>query len=390
MGLIFESDAFKQDPARTATHVLLIGCEDYPHLAQAGFTDGTKLGSPRRSVEAMATWFLGGVDGMAPMPGLSSDQAFNNQDAPLGTVELLASPTADYVTPAGVAKPVTRPSLIEMRAAFKRWIARLGANAQSRGVFYFCGHGVGNGVDQYLIPDDFGEDPQDPWPGAIHMSNSHQVAIRKTKASLLFLIDACREFSPKVLTDFSTPQPLTGGDRQGAILSSGWTVLSATTSNRLAYADAKGMARFTTALLQALRGYCGRRRAGPQLLFDVNGAQLLGATGHFLKRLQQPGDDKLQRLDVEGVMDAPVHILTQRPSVLVELDVDPQGYRAAAMAFIERDGTPRDQRAFKGGPANFVVPQGQWSYGVGGGVVEQRTPDVLLIEAVWPASFTIP
>ena len=390
MGLIFESDAFKQDASRTATHVLLIGCEDYPFLAQAGFTDGTKLGSPRRSVDAMATWLLGGPDGMAPAAGLSSDKAFNNPDAPLGSVELLASPGADFVTPAGVAKQVTRPSLVEMKAAFKRWIARLGNNPQSRGIFYFCGHGVGNGVDQYLIPDDFGEDKDDPWPGAIHMSNSYQVAIRRTPASLLLIIDACREFSPKVLTDFASPQPLMGGDRQGPILSGGWSVLSATTANRLAYADAKGVARFTSALLQALRGCCGRRRAGPQLLFDVNGAQLLNATGHFLKRLQQPGDSTWQRLDAEGVMEAPVHILDRRPSVLVELDVDPQGFRAAATAFIERDGTPRDQKPFNGGPANFVVAQGQWSYGVGGGVAEQRTSDILLIEAVCTENFKIP
>lgn len=39
MGLIFESDAVKLDPARTATHVLLVGCETYPKLAAAGFGD---------------------------------------------------------------------------------------------------------------------------------------------------------------------------------------------------------------------------------------------------------------------------------------------------------------------------------------------------------------
>jgi hypothetical protein len=394
MGLIFESDAIKQDPARTATHALLVGCETYPKLAAAGFGDGSPLGSPRRSVESMANWFLGGADGISPAAGQPPDQAFNNPEAPLGSVEMLASPAGDYTTPANVVKPVTRSTLPNVRDAYKRWLARLATNPQSRGIFYFCGHGVGDGVDQYLIADDFGEDPEDPWQAAFHVSNTCHVSIRKTRANLLFLIDACMEFSPQVLFQIAAPQPLINGPRTGDALCTDWAVLRATTTNRLAYADPQGTARFTTALLQALRGHCGQQRPGPDVLFDVTVSQLRAATGLFLNRLRQPGEeDNVQKLGSpqgEGSWDMPLHVLTRRPSVLVELDVDPRGYRPVAQAFMERNGSSRHSQALTAGPAKFVVPQGEWTYGVGGGVAEKIDAERLLAQAVYSRRFQIP
>lgn len=392
MALVFESAAVQQDPGSTATHVLLIGCQTYPQMQAAGYGDGTELGSPRRSVEAMANWFLGGADGMSPAPGLTTDAAFNNPDAPLGSVEMLASPDADFTTPANVAKAVTRSSLANVRAAYKRWLARLAANPNSRGVFYFCGHGVGDGVDQYLICDDFGEDPDDPWKAAFHVSNTCQVSIRKTRANLLFLIDACMEFSPQVIFQIAQPQPLLNGSRTGDSLCTDWAVLRATTTNRLAYADPQGIARFTAALLKALCGHCGQQRPGPGALFDVTVSQLRAATALFLARLQSAGDDTVQKMGMpqgEGTWNLPLHVLTRRPSVLVELDVNPRGYRPLAQAFMERYNTPRASKALTAGPANFIVPQGEWTYGVGGGVPEQSEAERLLAQAVYSRTFPI-
>lgn len=393
MGLIFESAAIQQDPARPATHVLLVGCETYPSMAAAGFGDGTPLGSPRRSVEAMANWFLGGVDGMGTAHGKPTDQAFSNPDAPLGSLEMLTSPAVGYTSPANVETAVTRSSLPNVRAAYKRWLARLAANPLSRGIFYFCGHGVGDGVDQYLICDDFGEDPDDIWQAAFHVSNTCQVSIRKTAANLLYLIDACMEFSPQVLLQIAQPQPLVNGARNGNPLCTDWAVLRATTTNRLAYADPQGTARFTSALLQALQGHCGQQRPGPGGFFDVTVSQLRAATGQFLARLQQPGETSFQKLGSpqgEGTWDLPLHVLNRRPSVLVALDVNPRGFRPVAQAFMERNGSARNSKALTAaGPAEFIVPQGEWTYGVGGGVPEQSDVERLLAQAVYSHSFPI-
>ncbi|SDC39653.1 Caspase domain-containing protein [Paracidovorax valerianellae] len=394
MALIFESTAIHQDPASTATHVLLIGCETYPNMAAAGFGDGTPLGSPRRSVEAMADWFLGGADGMSPARGLPSDKAFNNPDAPLGSVEMLTSPELDYTTPANLTKAVTLSTLSNVQKAYKRWLARLETSPDSRGVFYFCGHGVGDGVDQYLICDDFGDDLDNPWQAAFHVSNTCQAAIRRARASLIFLIDACMEFSPQVLLQLETPRPLINALRSGEPLCTDWAVLRATTTNRLAYADPNGTARFTSALLQALRGHCGLQRSGAAVQFDVTVSQLRDATALFLARLQQPGKDHAQKIGSpqgDGAWNMPLHVLTKRPSVLMELDVNPHGYRPVAEAFMERHGGPRDSKALtSAGPAQFVVAQGEWTYGVGGGITEQSEAERMLTQAVYSCCFSVP
>lgn len=394
MGLVFESNAFKHDPAQPATHVLLIGCGEYPDLAAAGYGGLQALTSPRQSVEALANWFLLGGDGMAPAEGLPPEQAFNNPEAPLGSVEVLASPMQNYVTPAGVTQTVTRSTLANIRDAYKRWLVRLGDNPGSRGIFYFCGHGVGDGADQVLIADDFGADAGNPWSATFHVSNTCQASIRKTKANLLFLIDACMEFSPDLVFQIDAPQGLVPGKRNGDTLCTDWLVLRATTTNRLAYAQPNDIARFTKALLLALKGHCGIQRIG-QAVFDVTAAQLREATAAFLAKQQEPGEDKWQKLGTplgEGAWNVALHVLTKRPSVIMELDVDPAGFRSVAQAFMERNGTPRQLQALSTGPAQFVVPWGEWTYGASavGGAFAEQTRTELLMQAVLTYRFPIP
>ena len=395
MSLIFESEGAKLQPKMPATHVLLVGCAEYPNLAAAGYPGLPPLTSPGKSVKAMADWFLGGPDGCAPALGLPSDQAFYNPAAPLGSVELLASPSNDYVTPAGEVRKIDRSSLSNVSAAYERWLSRLDKNVDSRGIFYFCGHGVGDGADQVLIADDFGDKADDPWSATFHLSNTCQASIRKTSANLLFLIDACMEFNPDVLFQIDTPKGLVPGSRKSVPLCTEWMVMRGSTTNRLAYAAPNDMPRFTKALLQALCGHCGMQRAG-QLLFDVNASQLREATASLLTLLQQPGDAKWQKIGTpqgEGAWDMPLHVLTRRPSAFVRLDVDPAGYRPVAQVFIERADAPRELQMFAGGPVQFKAEWGEWTYGVnaigGKAFPEQVVQKQLLYRSVVPYSFLI-
>ena len=77
---------------------------------------------------------------------------------------------------------------------------------------------------------------------------------------------------------------------------------------------------------------------------------------------------------------------------LVELDVDPQGFRPVAQAFMQRNGSPRDSRPLAAGPVQFIVPWGEWTYGamaVGGGFAEQTCPEQLLSRAVLTHTFPV-
>lgn len=365
MGLIFESDAVRQNPNTTATHVLLVGCGEYPHLAAAGFGGLKPLTSPRLSAAAMADWFLSGPDAMPVGQALPSDRAFYNPEAPLGSLVMLTSPVQPYHAPSGAASPTTRPTLANIKAAYSQWLARLDANPGSRGVFHFCGHGVSNGISQYLVADDFGELPDDPWSGVFHVSNTCQATIRKTAASLFFLIDACMELSEELINQIDDPKALIPGKRNGPPQTTEWAVLRATTANRLAYAPQDGVARFTAALLQALGGHCGSQRtdgAG----FDVGVSALRIATADFLALSQQTATGERQKLgqtEGEGDWSVAMHVQTRRPSVLVDMDVLPEGYRPVARAFMEDAAQQRDIQPLAGGPARFVKEQGEWSYG---------------------------
>jgi hypothetical protein len=379
VALIFESQAVKDDPTTAATHVLLVSCGRYPFLKQSRFT-AKPLTSPRRSAEAVANWFLWGPDVMGAVAGRPCCEAFSNPDAPLGSVEFLASAGDDFVSPSGLQTALTESTLDNIEAAYKRWIKRLGKDSRSRGVFYFCGHGVSDGVDQMLIADDFGEDPDDPWASAFHVSNTCQASIRKTAASLFFLIDACLEFSAGPGDELSGPMPLIKGKRSGKPMCQEWMVLRATTTNRLAYGEAEGKARFTEAVLRALSGFCGRRRASSQV-FDVTASQLHEATAAFLQRLGK------------GSWDAPLHVLTERPRVLLELDVNPQGFRAKADAFVVKPGLAKTTKPLRSGPVEFILPRGEWTYGASsttGVFTDQSCADQLLSQAVHVHHFPIP
>lgn len=395
MGLVFESDAVTLNPAVTATHVLLIGCGEYPHLAEASHGGLPPLTSPRLSTEAMAEWFLSGPDAMPPGQGLSSERAFYNPEAPLGSLTMLTSPAIPYTLPSGATLPTTRPAMVNIKAAYLAWLERLAANPGSRGVFYFCGHGVSNGISQYLIADDFGSDPEDVWAGVFHVSNTCQATIRRTAASLFFLIDACMELSEELINQIGDPQALIPGKRNGRPKTTEWAVVRATTGNRLAFAPQNGVARFTAALLQALRGHCGSQRddaAG----FDVGASDLRDATADFLTLSQQAITGERQKLgqtDGEGNWKVAMHVQAQRPSVLVEIDVAPEGFRPVARAFMEDVAQQRDVQALAGGPVRFLKQKGEWSYGTNAQnneYVEQCHKQQLLTRAVHSCRFRIP
>ncbi|MBK5204702.1 MAG: caspase family protein [Polaromonas sp.] len=395
MGVIFESAAFQQSPQVTATHVLLVGCSEYPSLAAAGYGGLKQLTSPRLSVDAMANWFLGGVDAMPAGLGLPPELAFYNPDAPLGSLVMLASPAHDYQSPSGSVAQPTRPTMANIRDAYVNWIERLGDNPDSRGVLHFCGHGVSNGVSQFLVADDFGADPNDLWSAVFHVSNTCQATIRKTAANLFFLIDACMELSEDLINEIDDPKALIAGKRTGPAKTKEWSVLRATTTNRLAYAPQDGVARFTAAVLQALRGHCGTQRAADQT-FSVGVSELRDATSAFLTLSQQfeAGDrQKLGQTEGEGDWNVGLHVLTRRPSVLVEMDIQPEGYRPVARAFMEDAANQRDNKPLADGPVRFVKEQGEWTYGAnatGGEFQEQRFARQFLKSAVHTCRFHIP
>jgi hypothetical protein len=364
MGIIFQSDTFAQNPAAPATHVLLVGCGEYPGL-KAQNAQQQPMDPPRLSVEAMAEWFLSGPDAMPGEAGVP-ERAFYNPQAPLGTVAMLVSPSQDYILPSGAVATCTRPTRANLEQAFRDWLVRLGDNPKSRGIFYFCGHGLSDGETQYMLADDVLEDRFEPWKPAVHVKGTCDSASRNTAATLAFWIDACAEFSQDILNRLRAPGPLLDGARTGQPKTVDWSIMPAAAMNRQAFAPESGVARFTEALLRALRGFCGTQYE-MDTYFSVAATDLYGAVSDFLALKQRdmaPHEKQLLGGLLSGCASTTaLHVLEHSPMVHVEVDIDPIGFRPVTSAFMQSASQARELKALGNGPASFQKAKGEWTYG---------------------------
>lgn len=393
MTLIYQSPAFQADPTLTATHVLLIGCGGYPGLARAQIGIGP-LASPKESAETLAKWFLSGLDVLPQGQASAPEKAFHNLLAPLATVEMLTSPGGNFTLPSGEVVLCERPTRENLSIAFDDWLSRLGNNQNSRGIFYFCGHGISDGEVQNLVPDDVYEFRQNPLGPVFHFGQTCQVAIRRTKATLSFWIDACMEFSEELLDQIGGPSPLLNGRRSGGPTTRDWSVLQATTMNRVAIAPQAGVSHFTQALIDSLCGHCGSQY-GMDAHYSVGAADLQAAATDFLGLAQKNLPvDKRQVVSMTG--DGPgrtaLHTLLARPRVHVEVDIAPVGLRRSYSAYMEAHGEERETKEMGAGPATFIKCQGDWTYGAlaPAGDYPPQTERRLLKQAVVSWKFQIP
>lgn len=173
------------DPSPMA-HALVIGVGRYAHLRDGGGTraknhfDMEQLVSPTASAQAMANWLVG-----------RRTTTHVNRKVPLGTVELLLSPTP-YTDPSGRARDVDEATFANIAAAFKAWRARCDRHEDNIGIFYFCGHGLER-ESTYLLPSDHGSDEDLPWRNTIDFGLTKTGVEAASRArTLCWLIDACR------------------------------------------------------------------------------------------------------------------------------------------------------------------------------------------------------
>lgn len=388
MTLVYQSAAFQADPTATATHVLLIGCGAYPHMAKAGYVGVKPLGSPPLSVSRVADWFLGGL------AGRPASQAFSNADAPVGSVEMLISPQQTYTVPGGHPQQIDEPTFEGLQAAYENWLARLGENPASRGVLYYCGHGISDGESQYLVADDFGVAPSRKWRYVFNVVKTIEAAQRSTRAVLLYFIDACMEFDQSVVNAISAPMALIDGQADAPLKTKDYAVIRSTTMNRLAYAPQNGLSRFTDAFVTALSGFCGKQRAGTQL-FEVTPSALKEAMDVFLDRSTQPGMEQTISHTGSGA-NVPIHVLDEVPKVLAQVAVNPVLYRVASTVFFEGMANDRRTQGFATAAqayAEFQIPRGEWVCGVEptqpGTFQTCRLPSEYMVPPHWRYDFTI-
>lgn len=214
-------------------HALVVGVGSYPSGKKVGFSD---LDSPPVSALRFADWLI---------------DRLRHPTASIATVDLLVSPT-----PSSLQKPdkVSNATFAKFKDAVSAWANRCSSSEGNIGIFYFCGHGVESSGELSLLFEEFGSDQNNVFAHALNWDQNYKGLARFAKGDFYFFVDCCRKaplgfnvyeeydsqviFSPKVGVNYP-------GDA---------AVFLATGPDEEAYGPKFGVARFTSALIEALEG----------------------------------------------------------------------------------------------------------------------------------------
>lgn len=238
-------------------HALVIGVGAYPHLIGgsgtlfAGHEGMAQLTSAPVSATTFAEWLL-------------RPDGYHHPHVPLRSVRLLLSKkNEEGAAEAGFRHPATDAvhtvppaTLHEVEQAVEAWVAELNTAEENRGLFFFSGHGVSAGLEQWLLLSDFGVAGRNPYEPAIRFSGFHfgmgSVAAREQ----LYFLDACRSHSDEAAATFGNagtplvgPNPRARFDRERQP-----PVFNATLKGADAFGRRGKPSFFTEALLEALKG----------------------------------------------------------------------------------------------------------------------------------------
>lgn len=332
MTLVFQSPDASDGPR---THVLVIGVGRYPHLKdgsgpvlQRHFGLG-QLTSPPHSAVAIADWFLG-----AP---------YRNPAAPLGSLELLVSPTftrdpARYATPDGAEHEVEAATRPNIQRAFGEWYARCDGDEANVAILHFCGHGLRT-HSLILLAEDFGAIAVQPWLGSWSFDLTYEAMAACKAKTQCYFVDACQEVSRETLPLQIDAQPLMPPDlsrmRQRDALR-----LFAAAPGELAFGQRGEVTLFTRALLRGLAG------AGAEQVEDGSWAVTLDGLGQavraiVLRQNQTGGPIGSCTPDCWGDGNAPLHYLEGPPPVEVTVGCQPRQPLGIASLFMKNLLTER-------------------------------------------------
>ncbi|MCP3669802.1 MAG: caspase family protein [Gammaproteobacteria bacterium] len=324
------------DSGQPATHVLLVGVGNYPHLNDG---DGNlavehgemgQLSSPPVSAYAIADWFL---------------DKFNNPAKPLASVSLLVS--GKEIQPyqnARLDAPVmpvaaTYPNL---KAAVDEWYLLCDGSEGNLAMFWFCGHGVARGmVGPSLLLEDYGASKITPMDGAVDFSMFHRGMNRCAARQQCFFIDACREVSEvvlntsadgQVLVQDSTNRPYTDGRD--------FRVYYAAIEGAAAYGRKNNTSHFTEELIRGLNG-CGSHNMLDNDKWWVSTGRLQEWLHWGL--MKRPGKPKVPAGELQGAFE--FHLLSATPMTPFYVGCDPNNDNDAATLSCKADGNVIATRA---------------------------------------------
>lgn len=285
MSLVFEDSSI----VGPATHALVVGVGDYPHLPGGGSAIKAKLpagmrplSSPPISARTFSDWLI---------------RDFDNPSRPLASVELLIdSAPSDYQPPERIGVPQQRAqsgaaTLKAIGDAAVRWKARGDIHPDSLLIFYFCGHGLSQGNEFAVVANDYGADQGRPMAGLIDVKAFLLSMTDCAAREQCYFIDACRtadvslihvpNYGESLVQKIAAP---TAGVAQ--------CVYYSTLGGEVAHGRKNEVSLYTQALLRSLGGLGASSTRGK---WWVNTTRLLEALSHQMTEMSDP---KLTRVQV--------------------------------------------------------------------------------------------
>ncbi|HEX6208468.1 MAG TPA: caspase family protein [Actinomycetota bacterium] len=295
------------------THLFTMGVGTYRHLAGGDepldHLRGVGLGqlsSPPLSARAVTDWFIAEMD---------------NPDAPLGSVELLLSPSQAYDLPDGRSVEVEAGTIDNLRRAFDAWFARCDRHEGNVAILSFCGHGLMREVVA-LLAEDFGRSAQRPFEASVDFTMTFEGMATCRARRQLYVVDACRQVMRSTLAlQRIDATALAIGSFQREYERDA-PILYASAEDDRAYARAGHPTRLTEALLRGLRGLGSEIVGGGWV---VTSRRLLEATSDLVVRENLP-DAPMQRPRLGGEsagLAVPLHRLPGPPKVPVTIECLP-------------------------------------------------------------------
>lgn len=335
-----------QDDDGPGTHVFIIGVGNYPHLK-----DGSAKISPEH--RGMGQLTSPPVSAMAMLEWV--DSTLFNPDAPLKSIEVLISQLepAQFTDSDGWTQHIDPATWGNYEESVRAWKQRANSNAGNVAIFYFCGHGIGDGVNTHLLMQDAGQSSNllrdAAQVNALRLAMGDCAALKQ-----LYLIDACRTVDLALVLDPSAPsQSGLPPSNVLRIFKGDNPVLFSARYGEQAFGAPSQTSLFTKALLDGLNRCAVFRPNGRQ--WAVSPHQLQQAIAALLEDFSG-----LSQCPADGLsgMGFQIHVLTTVPEVVLHVSLTNQSANESAQISYTSAGN-RVVRPDFAHPWRTFVPHGQ-------------------------------
>ena len=305
-----------------STHALVVGIGRYANAqALPNPIKPNPLIQPVDSALAIAHWLIKHRDSLLK---------------PLGTVTLLLSDPRLTISDS-LATRAKLPTITNLQLAVDAWFDVLNRDNANFGFFFACGHGVFSNGQEYLLAEDYGSRPRDPFENIVALRDFFTTMKTCKASNQVFFADCCQEVVPRMQNELVSLKGYDFGGANASDIKYGERgMMFSTTVTNKAIAG-KRITPFTEALLKALDSGAAKKILGGS--WSVTFQQLTIAVPEIMRRIN--GNASPLRQDAELSREMEVCRLSDPPDIDVDFRCSPRkALSDAELVVFDRQSRP--------------------------------------------------